>query len=82
MKTRLIILALLASISLSSCSVVKNNISSTTTYLSLTIFQTLDKGIALARTDSWDIVRIDTIEDMYYDGKKWDTCKFPCENLI
>ncbi len=38
--------------------------------LSVKIFQTLDKNSALARTSDYDVVKLVTMEEMYYDGKK------------
>lgn len=39
-------------------------------YLSVEIIQTLSKTSALARTSNWDVVKIQTSKDVYYDGKK------------
>lgn len=47
-----------------------NDISKDDTYLDLTIMQTLSKGEALAKTSDYDIVKIETLEEVYYDGKK------------
>ena len=70
------IVALLAT---SSCSIFKNNINSEQTYLSVEIFQTLSKDSALAHTTGWDydVVKIITSEDVYYDGTKeqWEKIK-------
>ena len=38
--------------------------------LSVEIFQTLNKNEALARTTSWDVVKLESTEEVYYDGKK------------
>ena len=63
----ILILALL----MSSCSILKNNINSEQTYLSVEIFQTLSRTEALAHTTGWDfkVVKVVTSEDTYYDGK-------------
>lgn len=47
-----------------------NNISREKTNLNLTIFQTLGKHEALARTNNYDVVKIETVSDVYYDGKQ------------
>ena len=48
----------------------RNNISKETSYLSLKIIQTLGKGEALAVTEKYDIVKIASLSDIYYDGKR------------
>lgn len=52
----------------------KNNATSkpkyTVEYISVEIFQTLSKTEALARTSDWDVVKLETTTDVYYDGKK------------
>lgn len=47
-----------------------NNISREKTYLDLKIIQVLGKGEALAVTDKFDVVKIESLNDIYYDGKK------------
>lgn len=47
-----------------------SNISKDTTYLTLTVFQTLDPQSALAFNRNFDVVKIETSSDIYYDGKK------------
>lgn len=46
-----------------------NDISKSKTYLNLTILQTLSKYEALAWTKHYDVVKIETLTDIYYDGK-------------
>lgn len=48
----------------------EDNISKENTYLNLSIFQTLSKHEALAYTNNYDVVKIETATDTYYDGKK------------
>lgn len=38
--------------------------------LSVTIFQTLNKNEALALTPNYDVVKIVSYDDIFYDGKK------------
>lgn len=66
---RIIALISIALLCFTSCSVMQNNINKEKTYLSVKIFQTLNKNAALARTDRWDVVKIESLEEMYYDGK-------------
>ena len=48
-----------------------NNISRKKTYLNLTIFQTYEGNrAALALTKNYDVVKIETVFDVYYDGKQ------------
>lgn len=48
-----------------------NNISRKKTYLNLTIFQTYEGNrAALAWTKNYDVVKIETVFDVYYDGKQ------------
>ena len=48
-----------------------NNISRKKTYLNLTIFQTYEGNrAALALTKNYDVVKIETVLDVYYDGKQ------------
>jgi len=73
-------LLLLCTLLLGSCSVFtptyttystpKSDISKTDTYLTLKVFQTFDKGSALAMTESFDVVKIISSIDTYYDGKR------------
>lgn len=48
----------------------RSNISSNRTNLTVKIFQTLNKNEALAFTEQFDVVKIVTVTDMYYDGKQ------------
>lgn len=41
--------------------------------LSVTIFQTLSKNEALAYDDKYSVYKLETAEDVYYDGKKYNT---------
>ena len=47
-----------------------NNISRGQTRLNLTIIQTYNSTEALAITKNYDVVKIETVLDTYYDGKK------------
>jgi len=47
-----------------------SDISKTDTYLTLKVFQTFDKGSALAMTERFDVVKIISSIDTYYDGKR------------
>lgn len=47
-----------------------DNISLEKTHLNLKIFQTLGKHQALAWTTHYDIVKIITLDNIYYDGKQ------------
>lgn len=74
------IILFLSALLLSSCSIFaptyttystpKSDISKTDTYLTLKVFQTFNKGSALAMTESFDVVKIISSIDTYYDGKK------------
>ncbi len=48
----------------------ENDISRERTYLSVKIFQTLSECEALAYTPNHDVVKIETVSDVYYDGKR------------
>lgn len=72
MKKIIIILTFIAC--LTSCSAIKhaahdNTAKGSTVYLSVEIFQTLNKNAALAWTKDLKIVRLDSQEELYYDGK-------------
>ena len=47
-----------------------DNISRKQTVLHLTIIQTLGRNGALAWTNSHDVVKIETVSDTYFDGKR------------
>lgn len=64
-----ILLSLLVSFLFTSCAAMNSGQRVETTYLSVEIFQTLGKNAALARTRDWKVVKIESLEDMYYDGK-------------
>lgn len=60
---------------LTSCGILINNIessdiSSDLTYLSVEIIQTISKTEALAWTNDFKIVKLETDSEIYYDGKK------------
>ena len=38
--------------------------------MDLTILQTLDKGEALATTKDLDVVKLESMKEIFYDGKK------------
>lgn len=46
-----------------------DSISTNGPYLNLTIFQTLNKNEALARTNNYDVVKIESLSMVLYDGK-------------
>ena len=64
----LLLCAVLASCSIYSPS--NSNISKKDTYLYLTIIQTHSEHQALAWTEDYDVVKVMTYGDTYYDGKK------------
>ena len=69
MKHIIILLSLLVSLLFTSCAAMKSGQGIETTYLSVEIFQTLNKNAALAHTRDWKVVKIESLEDTYYDGK-------------
>lgn len=48
----------------------QNNISRESSYLELRIIQTLAKGEALACTEKFEVVKIESLTEIYYDGKR------------
>ena len=72
MKTLLLTLLSAATVILSSCGISSgvSDISRKETYLNLKIFQTLDRGEALAVTEDLEAVKIVSAKDIYYDGKR------------
>ena len=64
----LLLCAVLVSCSIYSPS--SSNISKKDTYLYLTIIQTHSEHQALAWTEDYDVVKVMTYGDTYYDGKK------------
>ena len=75
-----LLLLIIATLSLNSCFTMtylateasKDDISKTDTFLHLKIFQTLDDGFALAKTNQYDAVAIYTHNQKLYDGKQLD----------
>lgn len=69
------ILFLLTSFALTSCSVLfmsnaGSDISRERTYLEVEIFQTISETEALAFTENFKIVKLETTSETYYDGKE------------
>lgn len=65
-----ILVLLITSLCITSCGLLSNNINSRQTYLSVEIFQTLGSGAGLAMTPSYDVIKVVSNNEVYYDGKK------------
>ena len=75
-----VLILIVATLSLNSCFTMtylateagKDDISKTNTFLHLKVFQTLNNGFALAKTNQYDAVAIYTYDQKLYDGKQFD----------